>query len=467
MPHTGQPVSEKLPKPGKSDALKKKAQKAINAFAPPLSISNLFGGFRPDVRGDLEIELDLEIPERFAMSQAQALQSNTETNFAFDGEPDGVTAGLKHIASGASLGIAQKLLQSAPTSQEALLAEFMVLRDLTVMVPTSYLEVLALLGKTDYLESKIRVEDNPYIVKYHYLKAIWYATQLRSWHASPGADVPYEAGLTRLMNLRVSDLQNVVFNDVTSVSRIKKRGREVLDREFKTSQQITLDDVNYRVSPPFLSENPTIRDFINWVQNLPPVFNQEFLATIGVITIFTRRWLDRLDDRLGQIDDRFDNTVLATVTPHQVLNAVDLFYIGDYFPGRDDFRDTVTNVITWYNSEAFNLNRLIMLTDSARSSFGSPAQLVYLTDENKKRQTNHFFLDANDNPIPAMVPLENATGILSKRKLTTPGSILTAAAFIVTRGVKVKEQFRGFSNVPLQEIAARVARRSYRTKGNP
>jgi len=468
VPH--EPTKRPTRRPQKSDKLKKQAQAAINPDAKPVPLSNLFSGFTPDLRGNVEIEIDYDIPERFVAQAESVIRNQPNINFLLNGEADSSLAFMREMASGLNLSVALKLIHATPQSGISEIADLNVLSDMSVRVPTNFIQVVNLLGKTDYYDSTLRVRDNSYAIRLHLLKAIWLALKTQSFQAHPGNFVDWTDDMSRLLKLTAADLKAIVFDDYTTVATLKRRARERLDTILRETTTVDDGDKTFTVSPAYLDPKATKAQFIRWMNTIPPGFatSQVTMATIGICTIFDRRWLKKLDTPLQELEPLFTGTPMDDVTPRQVLAELNTRFIGQYFPEPGNFLQSSLDTIAWFSNESVTLGTILDYTDMSKTTFGHAAQLTYLDPSDLTTHRSYYTIvsmttdEMPDGFLSVQVPKRDATMIYSAKKLTAPGEILTAASSSVTRNVHLREKFKGFTTQPLSSIAGTLARKAFR-----
>jgi hypothetical protein len=469
VPH--EPTKRPTRRQPKSDKLKKQAQAAINPTAKPVPLSNLFSGFTPDLRGNVEIELDTDIPERFVAQAESVIRNLPNINFILNGEADSSLAYMREMLSGLNLSVALKLIHATPQSGISEIADLHILSDMSVRIPTNFIQVVNLIGKTDYYDSVLRVRDNSFTIRLHLLKAIWLALKTQSFMAHPGNFVDWSDNMSRLLQLTASDLKAIVFDDYSTVAALKRRARERLDSILKETTTVRDNDKLFTVSPAYLDPKATKAQFIQWLETIPPGFttSQVTMGTVGICTIFDRRWLKHLDTELANLDASFTTTPLSDITPREILEELDTRFIGQYFPQPSNFVQTTLDVIAWFSNESVALGTLLDYTDMSKTTFGHAAQLTYLDRNDLSTHRSYYTVlsTTSDEATPdgflsVQVPKRDATMIYSAKKLTAPGEILTAASSAITRNVHLREKFKGFTTQPLTTIASTLARKAFR-----
>jgi len=438
----------------KNQKNKIKAESIIDEEAPPLPISAMFNGFKPEVRGDIEVELDIEFPERFTSNIWMKMP--VSSNVYFEGLPTAAPLTSKQRAFYAlnlhtNLAAALKLLYSTPESKLGQTKEINCLKDRKIHVPLSFNLLLDLIGKTKYGSSNIRIHQNPKLIRNFLTKAIWNASQLQGYHnLIEEGDVMLD-GLRRLSEMEQGELKNIIMPDRESLTQLQSEARNEMIRLCQQSTRYTLADES-RIHVPYhpLKEQATNDDLLLYLETLNTVKPTDYLkiAKMAILSMMKRNWLDQYNDRFDQIDTIFVGTLIAIYTPKQVMTEAHLWYFGDFFANAETFSTLVDLCIEYSSESAIVLSNCFKMREMTRTQFGSPAQLAMI-DEKTTKKWSHRNLPTFSVSKPKM----DSTNIVSGRDVNLPGPITLAAAAMITKKVHYNEAFKGFTNTPMEEIA--------------
>lgn len=468
---TGEPVANPGPKPKRNEFLKNKAKQAIDPKASPIPLSKFFGGFHSTHHGNIEVTLSTQIPEHYCYNFIQNLRGVKNLNFLFQdsGRPELTYA--TSLCVGLNLAIALKLMSAMPVSEIANVSDLHLLNQLSVRVPTSYQQILSLIGKTDYYDAAIRVKESPYYVRLHILKAIWLAIKTQSFQNSPGYYVAHLNDLLGIQQLTINDLENVIFDDISTVRVLKERGRKYLIEALLSHHDIQINGETYRVSPPHISPNATKTQLIEWMNKLPPFVDAENLSILALVCIFDVSWLRRLTTPLSVIDTAFQGSVAADCTPQQFIQSCGVKYYKEYFPNDADFLSSALQVISWYNAETRALETACKFSDTSHATYGHAAQLIVVPKEETEVSQHPLsyaswkIREMDDSGLDQFLrirrPKETASVITCARKLNTPGEIMTAASMLITTKVEYKECYRGFFTKTMNAMNYELVRKAF------
>lgn len=475
-PAPGEMTPYPAPRPKKSTKHRDAAQAAINRSAKPVPLSTFFSGFNADTRGNIEVELDYNIAERYVSSMIPEIENHPNLNFTFPGEDEPTPTAIRHFGAGMNLAIGLKLLQSSPKSELSDTRMFRDLVDHTVHVPTSFIEILNLLGKTDHYDATIRVRDNPQRIRYHFLKAIWLALKTQSFQATPGYLVDYLDNLLRLSEVAATDLHLILFDDTSTLRALKREGRKILEQRLRTSitRTVHFDQMSpgvvCKICPPYLKANPTTEEFLDWIDSVHPAFLESDLTSLATIEVFRAHWLEKLDTPMSVLDAAYVDTPFAAITPRTILHSVGVRYYKQYFPSRLDFINTLIQVFDWYNSQSYNLSSMCNMRETSKTSFGNAAQLV-MVDKDHQTDFKHFYQQTMITPAGALdhylqfkIPVLTANKSHCCKKLATPGPILLAQMAMITKSVYQKENYVGFTTRPLSSMFGDLVRKAFTMK---
>jgi len=438
---------------------KETASSQINKDAKPMEFQAAFTGFVPTTRGNAFVDVNPTFPEYFASAVAPVLKTYQERHNYYD--DNGQLRDVEYLCEGLNAGLnfaaAVKLINATPESSLGEIAAVSEYGKFLTTIPPQYSMVLDLVGKTDYYDTVIRIENNATLIQRLFIKAIKHAWNNDDFRNQCGHLNIDPARIADLTNITDRNIETVVFNDAGSVKWIKKTAQEYLTR-FQ-SQDVNLRIVDSAgnnhdviVACPQLESNPTKNQVLLWFQKLGDHINhRDNLVLAGLLSIVEPRWIGQYDTVLATIDRAFAGTLAANVTPREVFNLADLHHYTEFF-NHQTYKQLIEETQIYYESTIINrLQFIIKLVKQGKQTFGNAAQLVINRTPTQPFR-NYDFQDTFDIDVNS----NSANELQCSKKLQTPGSIVLSGAFRITRDVRYTESYVGYAEKAFKNIVGEL-----------
>jgi hypothetical protein len=433
--------------PKKNTKNKDQSERDINRDAPPKDLSGLIGNMQLLDRGNAKVVLDHEFVERAGQDYFEIIASVQRQRDRLDqnGNPQEHAYLANGTIAGLSLATARKLVTATPESQQAVITEFNQIPKFDIKIPSTYVQLCDLLGKSSYNEWNVRIRYNDMFIKKFLAKSLKYASGNQDFLLNY---IPNNNGQhNNLVAMRNDDLHNLVFEDATSaqyiIDTVKVRLKELLARNLifncfdNNGAPIAL---NFAI-PQFNVDTAGRPEILNWLGLLDANHHadpndQNFFTNVlacGLLLLINRFWLNDMNALLVNLDNAFANIpALANLTVRGILNAGGFTHIQQYI-ARADFKSFYESCFTYYSLTIQpRLNNFFRMVNQGIGSFGSPAQLIFLLDEEFIQQNyqNNTGIDRRD--------IRSGTReAYSYVKMELIDSVVKAAMYGITKSVEV------------------------------
>jgi len=427
-----------------------KARAQINPAGAPIQLGDKFQGFTVAERGNAKIEINHSFTENVASDYRNVIKTSQEANSRFDQAGNALDLDLltRGLAGGLCLSTALKLLSATPGGQRPDVSFLDALQHYEIDVPVKFVTILDLIGKCDYQDWTLRIEDNPGLIQRMLLKAIKYFKQDPDFTADY---VFLNAADTLLFNaldpISMLDFELIFFADRISAKRIKAKAKDWLDSKLSENFQITIGAHDITFSYPQLPADITHNSIIDWLAMLNAAHHPDMnaIAFTGVLLLIDQCWLENPTLTMQQIDANFTNTPVAAQTPVQLLNACGLHHYTEYL-SKEHFIQISRSCFTYYQTTITNrLRNITTLTKQGKQSLGSPAQLVMVPPEYRVVRHDHGLTRRDVDPA--------CTHSFSFVKLDAAQSVIASSMVTLVKDIELDPDFRGNFAVPLKTIA--------------
>jgi len=374
------------------------AQKDIKPDAPEIHIGGDFIEWNPTKRGNARVTLNHGFIEIVAHEYRKTIYQNRSILGIFDqedAEPLGVSNLSSAIAAGLSFSTAVKLVQATPQSEKEALGEMLHLSSYKLHLPRTFHPILDLIGKTDYNDWKIRVEDNPGLTKRLFLKSIKHMKGVKEFESYNSLTEEEQARLNQLDEIGFKDMDIIFFDDIGSVKKLKSLAEEWLSAKMNESfkRYVRYKDENgtdklgeFLMGYPPIPRVRNKDSILAWLASLNSSVHPdaETIGRAGVLLLADLRWMERPTSAMKDIDRKFTETPVSDLTPIQLLNACGLHHYTEFLSKQNFFSMTKKVHSCYCSSLTVQLKSVFAMMEQGTSTLGSPAQLV-LTYEDIKR----------------------------------------------------------------------------------
>jgi hypothetical protein len=430
------------------------ARSQINRGAAPVPLDDKFLGFTSVERGNARVTINHNVTEILGNDYRDTISAGQSNRGLFDqnGNPYELDYLTRGLTGGFCLSIALKMIQATPASKIPQIATFRSFKEYQLQVPRNFIQIIDLIGKTDYQDWVIRIDNNLLTIKRMFLKCLKYYKQ----NADFIDDYVYldqnELGrFNGLDNLTMRSFSDIYFDDEDSVKSIKKRARAWLDERLATRFEVPVhrddnDPINVVFSYPQLPSDLTPQNIVTWlqtfVQGIHPDYNNILLT--GALLLIKQNWLENINTAMRVIDPIFDGTAIQNNTPLELLNACGLHFYSEYLT-KPNFITLSRSCFTYYESKITQrLKSLIHLVNQAPSTLGSPAQLVLIPEDQ--------LFERNDHGMHRFDLNRNLNHCISYVKLATDSSVIKSAMINLVEDVDLNPDYEGHFKTSLFSI---------------
>jgi len=341
------------------------------------------------------------------------------------------------------------LVQATPNSQVPAIATFRSFREYHLDVPRTFVQILDLLGKTDFGDWIIRVKHNQDLIQRLLLKGIVYSGRNGDYTDEfIYFDDDDRNKLKNLENITFENYDSIYFPTTDSVDAIKTKIGKWIDMKLRRNFAITLGSKEVMFSYPQLpNESPSKQEVLAWLNMFDKDFHEDYSQIIctGCLYLVNLNWLNNASKPMKDIDSDFVTSPVAERTPIELLNASGLHHI-DEFLSKKHFIELARSGYTYYNTTITQrLKSIFVLVPQGISTVGSPAQLVFVPKDQIIKRDQHTQLPRHDiNP--------NLNHCLSYVKLEISDKVIKSAMIRLVEDVDLDPDYEGHFSSALSSI---------------
>lgn len=372
-------------------------------------VTKFFKGFQQEKRGNIEITIDDNLPERIAEPYYDRLQQHVSENTSMIGlgEPTKtrkIRRLIKRFTAGLTLATAIKLYKSSTELEKTANFNLNVLHHSKIHIPERSAVIINQLGKTDLKDdNRIRILNQHMACKRMLVKSF-----CRFMSHRKADDYLTEA---QANNLTVNHLYNNVFDDnrfpnmidntLKSIQILKEKGKQFFLEQVKHNYVVYVNsvtraqnaalpqDIEFSIRlPDFDFNDATEARVIRYLDN--PLFeigaNRNFdfedhdvvvrVVCSLVFQIAKIGWVREPNRRMRNIDNRFANTFIAETTFLEVLNAAGIWNINNFITDSDLNEVLSMELHTWNSRDVHLFNQCIKFKEINFSDLGTDSQMV-------------------------------------------------------------------------------------------
>jgi len=427
-----------------------RAQADINVNAAPVQLDSKFLGFHSLNRGNAKVTLNQGFTEIVGSDYAATIKA-VQSSRGFYGpaaQPLDWEYLTRGVTGGLCLASAVKLIQATPNSQLPQISLVHNFRHFTLHVPRSFVQILDLIGKTDYQDWVIRVQENADLIQRLLLKAIKYFKQNADFLARHVTLNPADTALFNGLDaINYTGFDDVFFATRSSVVAIKKRATAWLDHQLRQNFVVAVNNVNYSFGYPQLpSDTPTQAQVQAWLALFDNAVhpNYQNIILTGCLLLLDLRWLEHPDQQLQQLDPAFVGTPVAAFTIINLLNACGLHHVYEFLSAQH-FVEIGRSCYEYYQETiTIRLHSIFVMVQQGTSTLGSPAQLVLApADLLRDRNTDGLMRRDLDN---------NLNHCISYVKLDVSHQVIKSAMIRLVKEVELDPDYEGHFTSSLVSI---------------
>jgi hypothetical protein len=375
-------------------------------------VTKFFKGFQQEKRGNIEITIDDNLPERIAEPYYDRLHQHVSENPSIIGLTDlprtrKVRRLIKRFTAGLTLATAIKLYKSSTELEKTANFNLNVLHHSKIHIPERAAVIINQLGKTDLKDdNRIRIVNQHMACKRMLVKSFCRFMSTRK------ADEYITEALAN--NLTIQHLYRNVFDDnvfpnmidntLKSLQILKEKGKqfflEQVDRNYEVHVNSVSQaqvpnpavDVAFQIRLPNFNFDEVTEDrVINYLNN--PLFetgrNRNFNFTDHnvvvrvvcslVFQIAKIGWIRNPNRAMNVIDQRFGNTFIADATFLEVMNAARIWNINNFITDSDLNEVLSMELHSWNSRDVHLFNQCIKFKEINFSDLGTDSQMVEIS----------------------------------------------------------------------------------------